>query len=88
MSQDLFVELAELADLLGTINREALALRIYMQSDASLDLQEIGQSALVRDLLSLSSKSNTLANAISQDSIGIHVEEDGIEDPAESANAS
>ena len=78
MSQDLFVELSELADLLGTINREALAMRIYMLTDSSPDLQEIGQNALIRDLLDLSAKSKALADAITEDSIGIHIEEEAI----------
>jgi len=76
MSQDLFVELAELANLLGTINGEALSLRTDMLTGASVRRQERGKSALIRDLLRLSESAKVLAEAITEDQMGVHLEEE------------
>jgi len=76
MSQDLFVELAELANLLGNINGEALSLRTDMLTGASVRRQERGKSALIRDLLRLSESAKVLAEAITEDQMGVHLEEE------------
>ena len=76
MSRDLFVELAELANLLGTINGEALSLRTDMLSGASVRRQERGKSDLIRDLLRLSESAKVLAEAITEDLMGVHLEEE------------